>query len=199
MIRNIERTWFEVWGEATAQNRLLKGLTAFLLVLMAVQSIALVVITFRKPVLIAVSAIESKVLAPQPPNQELLEQEVRRVIASYLRTRHNWEGDQIENQLNQAIRLVDSDFEKEFRKATSEQAKIAKDKKIGQRFYPSELALNLKTNTIRVTGDRILIVDGLRAASALTLEIGFRLGLRTASNPEGVFVTSEKLISTQNK
>ena len=31
MMKNIQRTWFEVWGQETAQNAFLKGLLALLL------------------------------------------------------------------------------------------------------------------------------------------------------------------------
>ena len=49
--------------------------------------------------------------------------------------------------------------------------------------------------TAQLSGDRILVVDGLRATNPMALEIGFRLNSRTTSNPEGIYVTSEKLIT----
>ncbi len=199
MIKNIQRTWFEVWGDESAQNQILKGLTALLVVLVAIQSIALVILSLRKPILIAVSSSETKVLAAQLPNAELLEQEVRRVVTSYIKARHNWEWSQIESHLKDAAKYVDSDFEKAFRKATSEQIKIAKDKRISQVFYPSEISLNLDSKTAKVTGDRILNIDGLRAANPLTLEIGFRLNSRSVTNAEGVYVTSEKLLTNSGQ
>ena len=53
----------------------------------------------------------------------------------------------------------------------------------------------MKAKTAQVRADRILIVSGVRAAQGLDLEIGFTLGDRTANNPEGIYITSEKLMS----
>ena len=197
MIKNIQRTWFEVWGDEAAQNQILKGLTALLVALVAIQSIALVILSLRKPVLIAVSGSETKVLAAVPPNAEMLEQEARRIITAYIKARHTWEWNQIETHLKEAARFVDSDFEKSFRKATAEQVRLAKEKKVSQIFYPTNIALNLDAKTAKVTGDRILMVDGLRATNPMTVEVRFRLNQRTSANPEGVYVTAENLITGQ--
>jgi hypothetical protein len=40
MIRNVQRTWFEVWGNETAQNRILKGLLTLLVALLAIETVA---------------------------------------------------------------------------------------------------------------------------------------------------------------
>ncbi len=197
MIKNIQRTWFEVWGDEAAQNQILKGLTALLVVLVAIQSVALVILSLRKPVLIAVSGSETKVLAAVPPNAEMLEQEARRIITAYIKARHTWEWNQIEAHLKEAARFVDSDFEKAFRKATAEQIRLAKEKKVSQIFYATNITLNLNTKTAKVTGDRILMVDGLRATNPMTVEVSFRLNQRNAANPEGVYVTAENLITGQ--
>jgi hypothetical protein len=195
MIKNIQRTWFEVWGDEAAQNQILKGLTAFLIVLVAIQSVALVILSLRKPVLIAVSGSETKVLAAVPPNADILEQEARRVIAAYIKARHNWEWNQIEAHLKEAVRYVDSDFEKAFKKATAEQIRLAKEKKISQVFYPTNITLNIEAKTAKVTGDRILMIDGLRATNPMTVEVSFRLNQRNAANPEGVYITAENLVT----
>lgn len=195
MIRNTQRTWFEVWGEETAQNKILKGLTALLVTLVAIQSIALVVLSLRKPVLIAVSSEESKVLIAAPPHETILKREVERVVESYITARHNWGWNQIEKSLNEALRFVDKDFEKTFRKATEQQIKIAKEKKLSQTFYPSKPSIDLDAGTATITADRILTIDGLRAVSPMTLQVGFRLGTRSTENPEGIYVTEETLIT----
>ena len=195
MIKNIHRTWFEVWGDETAQNKVLKGLNALLVTLVAIQSVALVTLSLRKPVLIAVSSSESKVIKTQFPNEELIEQEVRRIVSSYSKARHNWEWNQIESRLNEAVRYVDKDFYKTFKRATNEQVKIAMEKKISQVFYASEVTVDLDAKTATITGDRILTIDGLRAANSMKVAIGFRLNSRSSNNPEGVYITSEKLIT----
>lgn len=195
MIKNIQRTWFEVWGDETAQNQILKGLTALLIALVAIESVALVILALRKPVLIAVSSTETKVLAAAPPNAELLEQETRRVVSAYIKARHTWEWNQIEAKLKEAVRFVDSDFERAFKKATAEQIRMAQEKKISQTFYPSEITVDVENRKATVKGERILMIDGLRAANSMTFELGIRLNTRNATNPEGVYITSENLIT----
>jgi hypothetical protein len=197
MIKNIQRTWFEVWGDEAAQNQILKGLTTLLVALVAIQSIALVILSLRKPVLIAVSGSETKVLAAVPPNAEILEQEARRIITAYIKARHTWEWNQIESHLKEAARYVDSDFERAVKRATAEQVRLAKEKKISQAFYPTSVALNLDAKTAKITGDRILMIDGLRATNPMTVEVSFRLNQRNSTNPEGVYVTSENLVTGQ--
>jgi len=197
MIKNIQRTWFEVWGDEAAQNQILKGLTALLVALVAIQSVALVILALRKPVLIAVSGDETKVLAAVRPNAEILEQEARRIITAYIKARHTWEWNQIESRLKEAARYVDSDFEKAFKRATAEQIRLAKEKKISQVYYPTSVTLNLEAKTAKITGDRILMIDGLRATNPLTVEVSFRLNQRNSANPEGVYVTAENLVTGQ--
>ena len=48
---------------------------------------------------------------------------------------------------------------------------------------------------MKVTGDRILLVEGLRATNPMTLEVSYDDGPRTETNPSGIYVTAEKLIS----
>jgi len=59
-------------------------------------------------------------------------------------------------------------------------------------FYPSEISVNAKARSARVAGDRILLVEGLRAASPLSVEVQYELGERTPNNPEGVYIVGEK-------
>lgn len=55
----------------------------------------------------------------------------------------------------------------------------------------------MKLKVASVLANRILIVSGIRAAQLLKFQIGFSLGERTAANPEGVYITSEKLETSE--
>ena len=194
MIRNIQRTWFEVWGNEAAQNEILKGLLLFTLILLALQTIGLVILALRSPFVVAVSSSASQVLIPDPTASSLLEGEVKRVATQYAKFRHGWDFQKIESQIKQAAKLVHPDFEKQFNKANEEQIRIAREKKVSQKFYAEITELNMDTKIIRLSGDRILNVEGLRATNPMSLELTFAMGPRTVANPEGVYITSEKLL-----
>lgn len=194
MIRNVQRTWFEVWGTEQAQNRFLKGLLLLFLCLSTLETIGLVTLSLRQPALIAVTPSQTQVLAVAPPNEELLASELKRAATAYVLARHNWDWNTIEKSHGDAARYVESGFAKEFQQANASQVKAAKDKKVSQKFYISDLKIDPKAKTAQVTGDRILVVEGLRATNAMALEIVFDYGARTPSNPEGIYITAEKLL-----
>src|SRR4051812_38925559 len=196
MIRNVQRTWFEVWGEEAAQNRILKAFLLFFVLLCAIETIALTFVSLRKPLLFGFSAESTRQIMPSIPSREILTAEVRRVVKYYALSRHSWDWIEIDNKMKIASNYVDTAFAKQFTEATIEQVKIAKEKRISQRFYFQDPEINLDYKSARVSGDRILLVSGLRAANPMTIEVGFTLGARTSANPEGVYIISEKLIST---
>ena len=195
MIRNVKRAWFEVWGTEEAQNRFLKVLLGYFFALSCVLSIVVLVLSLRKPPVIAVSSTESRILTITPPPADLLEAEVRRAVQGYVSAHHNWEWGKIDEAFQAASRFVHPDFTKKFLAANEAQARVAKEKRVSQRFYVSSARFDQKAKTGTVSGDRILLVEGLRAANPLTLEIEYDFGPRTEANPEGVYITGEKLLS----
>lgn len=197
MIRNITRRYFEVWGNEEAQNSFLKGLLVVLSVLFLVQSVVLAVVAYRKPTLIAVGQSETRVFTVTPPGDELLSVELRRLVKRYVETHYNWDFTNVEKAHAEAARFVSEKFVKAFNAANAEQVRIAREKKITEKVYLStEIQVDPKTLTARVAMDRIFTVEGLRAASLLTLDISFEYGARTPQNPEGIYVTAEKVIPT---
>ena len=177
MIRNVKRAWFEVWGTEEAQNRFLKVLLGYFFALSCVLSIVVLILTIT------------------PPPADLLEAEVRRAVQGYVSAHHNWEWGKIDEAFQAASRFVHPDFTKKFLAANEAQARVAKEKRVSQRFYVSSARFDQKAKTGTVSGDRILLVEGLRAANPLTLEIEYDFGPRTEANPEGVYITGEKLLS----
>ena len=195
MIRNIERRWFEVWGTETAQNRFLKGLLALLIALLMVEAIAILALGVRKPTLIAISPSETNILKLSPPTKEILESEAVRTCREYVAKHYNWDYQQIDASQKDAATLVAPDFAKAFAKANAEQIRMAKEKRVSQKFYLDQVIPDFRTKVVRVTGNRILIIDGLRATNPMTLEVSYDEGPRTESNPAGIYVTADKLIT----
>ena len=195
MIRKVERTWFEIWGTEEAQNRFLKSILLFLILVCCVEVIAIVILACRKPPVIAVSTTESRVLTVVPPRPELLESEIKRAVNGYVAAHYNWEWVKVDDAFKDAARFVHPDFTKKFLAANEAQIRMAKEKKVSQRFYASDTKLDSKAKTLKVSGDRILVIEGLRATNPMSIEIEYDLGQRTEENPEGVYITGEKLLS----
>lgn len=195
MIRKIQRRWFEVWADEEAQNRILKYMVLVLGVILSVQLVVISVLALRGPVLIAISKEVTQKLDVGEPDPEQLMREIIRAITNYLKTRHNWDWNSVEAKTKAASFYVASNYREKYLVATAEQIRVSKEKEIAQKFFPDEPKLNMKAKTAKVRADRILIVSGVRAAQALDLEIGFALGERTADNPEGIYITSERLVS----
>lgn len=197
MIRKIQRRWFEVWADEEAQNRLLKY---FLLVLAALSSIQLIVIcvlALKKPLLVSVTKEETKRVEYAEPDADLLLRELKRAILNYLKTRHNWDWATIEAHSREAAQYVGKDFREKYLINTQEQIRLAKEKQISQKLFPADPEIDVKGKMATVRADRILIVSGIRAAQAISLQIGFSMGERTAANPEGIYITSEKLQASE--
>lgn len=194
MVKKTQRAWFEVWGEEMAQNRILKGFLLFFIVVCSLQAVAIALMSQRKVAVVAVSNSDSRALSADFEGQEILQKEAIRVLSQYAQAHLTWEFSTIERGFELAAKHIHPDFEKDFKKANQEQIRIAKEKKLSQTFYTSELNIDLKSNSALLKGDRILIVEGLRATNPLVLELKYIYGARTESNPEGIYVASEKLV-----
>lgn len=199
MIGKISSKWVEVWGAEQIQNQILKGLLVFFLVLCAVESIVLCILALRSPIIVAVTPDHSSVLAIAPATDVLKKEEIRRVVTAYSKAHHSWDWQSVDAQLSTAARMVAPEFTGQFRHANAAQSKIAKEKKLSQKFYISELVSSDKEpQTMIITGDRILVVEGLRATNSMTLQVKYAFGPRTEENPEGIYITSEELIRPSN-
>lgn len=198
MIRKIQRRWFEVWGNEEAQNQILKYLLLLFTALLIVQSAVIVALAVRKPLLISITEEVTRPLDRAEPDAEALIRELIRTIRKYLTTRHNWEWTTIEAKTRDAASYVAPQFRPKYQASTQEQIRLARERQVSQRLFPEEPEVDMKSKTARVRAERILIVNGIRAAQALTFELGFALGERSKENPEGVFITSEKLESASN-
>jgi hypothetical protein len=196
MIRDIRRKYFEVWGNEEAQNVFLKGILAALTTLFIIQSFVLSFLALRKPVLVAVGKSETQVFSVTPPPDELLSEELKRIVRRYAEIHYSWSSITINKAHEEAARYVAPEFVKAFKAANLEQIKIVQEKKLCQKVYVSEIFVDPPKLGARITMDRILTIEGLRAVSALTLDITFEYGSRTATNPEGIYITSEKVINS---
>ena len=196
MIRKVQRQWFEVWGQEEAQNRFLKYLLLVLTGLTTLLLVAVCVLALKSTPVVLLSPETSVLLMPKAPDGKTLERELIRIIKDYLTKRHNWTFSNIETRAKEAQRLVAPEFRERFLISLQEQIRLAKDKEVSQRLFPDEPKIDFKAKTAVVAAERVLIINGIRASAAMTFELGFNFGERTETNPEGIYVTSEKLLNS---
>lgn len=190
MVVQRRRAWFEVWGEEQAQNGTLKLVASLQCLALAAACAAIVVLVFRGPVVVALEADESSLVSGEVA-QSQIQAEADRVVRSFIRDHYNWDAKSVEASFARAASYVASGFQKDFLAENTQQVKLAREKNLTQKFFVVDASFDGATRKVRVLGERIIVVDGLRAASPLELEVGFEYGPRTEANPEGVYITSE--------
>jgi hypothetical protein len=199
-MNKLKRKYFEIWADEEAQNLILKWILIFALCLISIETASLSVLALRKPIVIAIGDSETKIFTFTPPKPELLRSELERWVTNYVEAHYNWDFSTIEKAHEKASLFVAEQFRKAFATSNSEQVKLAKERKVVQRVYLSKPPMiDVDKMTARITVDRIFSVEGIKASAPLTLEIGFEYGPRTSMNPEGIYVTGEKLVTETEK
>jgi len=195
MIRNIKRRYFEIWGSEESQNVILKWFVIGLSVLVLLLTVALTIIACRKPELIAVSEEMTAVIKNKQPGGATLQAELERVVREYAVTHYTWDYTTIESAHEKAARYVAPAFRSSFLKTNEEQVRFVKEKKVAQRVYLSvPPIIETKKLTARIRLDRVYQIEGLSGSAPFTLDLAFEYGPRSETNPEGVYITDEKLV-----
>lgn len=145
-------------------------------------------VLMREPIVIALSPDAYVLSKGELPNPE---SEIRAAISAYIERRYNWDKENIDQKLDSAKALVASDSERNFVQGLLNVKRFSKEKGVSQRAYPSAITVDLKKETVRVAGDRITEIQGVRAAGPFTVEFTYQGGPRSAENPWGVFITRE--------
>jgi len=196
-MNSLKKKYFEIWADEEAQNLILKWILIFALALILVETAALTWLSLRKPTLIAIGEDETRVLTLSPPKPDLLRSELEHTLRYYVEAHYNWDYTTIDKAHEEASKYVAPGFRKAFLASNAEQMKLAKERKVVQKVYLSKTPeIDPDKLTARITLDRIFSVEGITATAPLTLEIKFDYGARTETNPEGIYVTDEKLVQT---
>lgn len=199
MIRNIQRRWFEIWGNEEAQNQILKGLLSGTCVMVLVQTVCIVVLALRDPLLVSAFGPETTFIKVEAPKEGIVKEEVERAVRKYVSFRHNWKWQKIGDQFKGASNYVAGDFQKSFQAENQKASNLAKDKKVSQKFYIDHMNVNVEKRAVEIKGERILVVEGIRATHPMNINFAYVFGDRTQENPEGIYIASEQRIeSTRN-
>ena len=192
-MQNVKKKWFETWGEERAQNAFLKGLVLFGILVVAAETAAITVLALKPPLIVAVGEKGSEIMKVTKSPKEQIENEIVRIVRSYAANRYDWNYASIEASFKAASKYVAPEFMKKFEEETSEQVQFAREKRLAQKLYVADIKISQGKGEALVTGDRIIAIDNMHAASPLTLSIKYEIGRRSEENPEGVYVTGEKV------
>ena len=144
MIKNIQRKWFEVWGESEAQNSILKYFVLVLTTICTAELILICILAMRSPLIISVTDESTTPIERQLPNANALMKEIVRAIKGYLKTRNNWDWTNVEVKVKEGANYIAPDFRDKYLIKSQEQIRIAKEKQVSQRLFPDEPVIDMK-------------------------------------------------------
>ncbi len=191
----IKKHWFEVWGDEQAQNSILKLFLLLFTVLLVCTTSALTYLSLRPPTIIEISPRKTSLVSTKKSNLKYIEDETIRTLKTYLLSRHNWTPSTIKEQAQFASKYVLKKDLKKFIRSNKAQIKMATKKNISQSFYIKKSFLDLDKKTMKITADRILNISGITTAKTLKFELKYDYGKRSINNPEGIYITHEKLLT----
>jgi hypothetical protein len=176
-------------GQLMHTNQFLKVFSISSLALVFMVLGVILVMATKEPMVITLGqdgkAIERTVI-PKAEDQ------IREGIKRYLEKRYQWEPENVIQKLKESEKFITPQALKAFQGAIANVAKFSTEKLVSQRIYPNNIEVNLAKNTAFITGDRVTSIQGLKAAGNLKLELTFESGLRTESNPWGIFISKER-------
>lgn len=176
-------------GELVHSNQFLKLFSLSALGLAGLILIAVIVMATKEPTIITLNvdgASLEKTVLPKAEDQ------IREGIKRYLEKRYKWEPENVIKKLKESEEFITPKALRAFQGAVGNVAKFSVDKVVSQRVYPSEIRVDLNSQTALITGDRVTSIQGLKAAGNLKLELTFESGPRTKENPWGLYISKER-------
>ncbi len=155
----------------------------------ALSIIATIALSLKAPTVMAFS-----------PNAEILEKrelpkaedEIKLAITRYINFRYKWDAKSVSENIKKAECFIESKSLTAFQNNMASVVKFSLDRDVLQRIYPTDMKVDLKSQTVFITGDRVTSIQGLKAAGNLNLALEFESGPRTQNNPWGIYITKEK-------
>lgn len=185
------RRFFEIWGDAEAQNCLLKGLLMFFTLLLALATVSLTILALRKSPLYVISEHLTSEVQAQVESTATLDIETRHAISRFVGLRMNWEAPTINIWKTQILELIAKEVRPKFVQSQTQMLQAIKTKQMNQKFYLTSLKLIADQKLAVIEGSRLIEVDGVKAVLPATLKLQFAFGDRTSANPEGIYIVSE--------
>ena len=118
--------------------------------------------------------------------------EIERAVREYLKHRYNWTPKTVAAQVERSRTFIQPSTLKVFDTAMQNVARFSAERIVTQRIYPVNVEVDIKKGIVMILGDRITIIQGLKAAGDLKLELSFESGPRTERNPWGIYFIKER-------
>lgn len=179
----------EMLGALSHANQYLKMFSIGMVVLTALVTAALIVQVTRPPLVLTLTPGADVLQREAPPTAE---DQVRSAVRAYIEKRYQWEPATVKDRLEGAKAFVLPASLKAYQGAVASIVAFSTEKLVSQRVYPDKIDVDLSKGTAVLGGDRVTVIQGLRAAGALHLELSFASGPRTQTNPWGIYITQEK-------
>ena len=174
-------------AELIHSNRFLKLFSLLSLVLLIFSLTAIILLSTRKPQVMAFDLSGEKISEELPKVEKMVE----RAIREYIKNRYGWGPKEVTEKLRKAKNFITKKHESTYLKSTLKVAKFSMSKKVHQIVFPTSINVDLKKKIVHIRGERITSIMGIRVAGSLNLKLHFASGPHTQENPWGVYITRE--------
>lgn len=179
-------------AELSHSNQFLKISTFSLFALCGLLVMVLFYQATKAPVVLPIAPDGSVYMNAPKPDPKI---EIERAVREYLKHRYNWTPKTVAAQVEQSRSFIQPSTLKVFDSAMQNVVRFSTERIVTQRIYPVDVEVDMKKGIVMILGDRITIIQGLKAAGDLKLELGFESGPRTDRNPWGIYILREKEFS----
>lgn len=176
-------------AELSHSNQFLKVSTFSLLALTGLMLMVLFYQVTKAPIVLSMTPDGSVYKDAPKPDPKI---EVERAVREYLKLRYNWTPKTVAASVESARAFILPSTLKVYDSAMQNVVRFSLERIVTQRVYPADIEVDMKKGIVMILGDRITIIQGLKAAGDLKLELGFESGPRTQRNPWGLYITKEK-------
>ena len=171
-------------AELIHSNRFLKIFSLLSLVLLIFSLTAIILLSTKKPQIIAFDLNGEKISEELPKAEKMIE----RAIREYIKHRYEWEPKEVTEKLKKAKSFITKKQESNYLKSISKVAKFSMNKKVHQRVFPTNINVDIKEKIAHIRGERITSIMGIKAAGSLNLKLHFTNGSHTERTP-GEFIS----------
>lgn len=179
----------EALGNLAHSNQFLKVAVFFSYGIVLLLLCLVTYLMTRPPLILALAPDASSYQRVSMPSAE---QEVMAAVRAYMELRYKWEPKSVVKRLEAARAFILPETRKAFEGGIAGVIKFSLEKDVSQRAYADKILVDLEKRTASISGDRVTVIQGMKAAGDLRMQLTYISGPRTAQNPWGVYIAKEK-------
>ena len=176
-------------SDLSHSNQFLKVFSLSSLGVLALALVIVLILSNKAPVVLALAPEGRRLESAALPKAE---DEIRAAVERYLERRYKWEPENVKQRLLESEAFILPGNRRAFQSAAANVIRFSTEKLVSQRVYPERIDVSLEKKTALIFGDRVTVIQGLKAAGNLRLELSFESGPRTRENPWGIYITKER-------